>query len=109
MTNREVHEANPISTSPVATKEHFIDVVLPALPQFRTGLQNALKMLQDSQQPPGDYMVVLTTSGEPLPGMFVAAGEPNGLRLFLAKKLEAHFPELKMGTDIFSMPVTLGK
>jgi hypothetical protein len=108
MTNIEGHEATPISTSPVATKEHFIDVVLPKLPEFRAGLQNALKMLQDSQQPPGDYIVVLTMSGEPLPGMFVAAGETEGPRLFLAKKLEAQLPQLKMGKDIFSMPVTLG-
>lgn len=109
MANREGREVTPISTTPLATKEHFIGAVLPKLPEFRDGLQNALRVLQDSQQPPGDYLVVLSMSGNPLPGMFVAAGETEAPRLFLAKKLEAHFPELKMGKDIFCMPVTLGK
>jgi hypothetical protein len=107
MTNTERHEAGSNSAIPVALKAHFEGVVLPNLPQVHEGLQNAVKMLRDSQQPRGEYMVVLRKGGEPLPGMFVAAGETENPRLYLQKKLQDCFPDLKMGFDIFAMCVTV--
>jgi hypothetical protein len=109
MTNTDRIQVTPISTTPAETRENFTKVAVPTLPNCTEGVRNALKMLQDSQQPPGEYLVVLRMNGEPLPGIFVAAGATEAPRHFLEGRLKELFPDLKMGADIFSMAVTLEK
>jgi hypothetical protein len=103
MTKRDERHATPHQL----TKEKFLDVVLPKLPNIPLGRENAIMMLQDIQQPPGVYLVALRMNGETLPGMFVAASGTGNARLLLSEKLKADFPELKMAHDLFAMRVEL--
>jgi hypothetical protein len=79
----------------------------PQVPEIGTGLRNALEMLRGSKQPPGDYLVILKMNGEVLPEMFVAANQYSQPRVALSEKLNESFPDLKMGIDVFCMPVVL--